>query len=78
MRLSGIPKCTWLALDASARQFERTGTIWEFYHPRGGKPEDLEREVSPPAGTPHRDYVGHNPLLAMARLYDELAAKGEH
>ncbi len=35
MRLSGIPKCTWLALDASARQFERTGTIWELYHPRG-------------------------------------------
>ena len=60
------------ALDSTARQFERTGTIWEFYDPRGGPPEELEREVTPPAGTPKREYLGHNPLLAMARLYDEL------
>ena len=63
------------ALDDTARQFERTGTVWEFYHPAGGRPEDLEREVRAPAGTPRRDYLGHNPLLAMARLYDRLVAE---
>ena len=60
------------ALDASAAQFERTGTIWEFYHPFGGRPEDLKREVTPPHLMPNKDYVGHNPLFAMARIYDEL------
>ena len=44
----------------------------EFYHPFGGKPEDLKREVTPPHLMPCRDYVGHNPLFAMARLYDRL------
>jgi len=61
------------ALDDTARQFDRTGTIWEFYDPHGGPPEDLEREVRPPAGTPRREYLGHNPLLAMARFHDELS-----
>jgi len=60
------------ALDESAAQFKRTGTIWEFYHPFGGKPEDLKREVTPPHLMPCRDYVGHNPLFAMARVYDRL------
>jgi len=63
------------ALDSTARHFERTGTIWEFYDPVGGPPEDLEREVTSPAGTPKREYLGHNPLLAMARLYDALSAE---
>ena len=65
------------ALNASARQFERTGTIWEFYHPRGGKPEDLHREVKPPHGIPNRDYLGHNPLLAMARLWEDLRGSSD-
>lgn len=60
------------ALDDSARHFLRTGTIWEFYHPHGGNPESLRREVKPPFGKPHRDYLGHNPLLAMARLWEHL------
>lgn len=60
------------ALDQSAIQFERSGTIWEFYDPFGGKPEDLKREVTPPYQHPRPDYIGHNPLLAMARLYDQL------
>jgi neutral trehalase len=56
------------ALDATAVQFERTGTIWEFYHPRRGDPESLLRK---PTGrrTPCRDYVGHNPLFAMVHLW---------
>jgi putative isomerase len=56
------------ALDDTAVQFERTGTIWEFYHPRGGDPGTLARK---PKGrrTPCRDYLGHNPLFAMTDLW---------
>jgi glycogen debranching enzyme len=56
------------ALDATATQFERTGTIWEFYHPTLGDEESLFRK---PTGrrTPCRDYLGHNPLFAMADLW---------
>lgn len=60
------------ALDASAAQFARTGTIWEFYHPLGGRPEELQRKPHTPYNTPCRDYLGHNPLLAMARMYTDL------
>jgi putative isomerase len=58
------------ALDDSAKQFARTGTIWEFYHPLGGKPEELQRKPNTKYNVPCRDYLGHNPLIAMARLYD--------
>jgi putative isomerase len=61
------------ALDDSAAQFARTGTIWEFYHPHGGAPEDVRRKPHTPYNMPCRDYLGHNPLIAMARLFDELA-----
>lgn len=60
------------ALDRSAEQFERTGTVWEFYHPLGGRPEDLERKPHTKFNTPCREYLGHNPLIAMARMYDEV------
>ena len=56
------------ALDATAVQFERTGTIWEFYHPQGGNPETLLRKPSG-RNVPCRDYVGHNPLFAMISLW---------
>jgi glycogen debranching enzyme len=58
------------ALDATALQFERTGTIWEFYHPQGGNPETLLRKPSG-RNVPCRDYVGHNPLFAMVSLWRE-------
>jgi putative isomerase len=58
------------ALDASALQFERTGTIWEFYHPHGGDPLQLERKPHTQYNTPCPDYLGHNPLIAMARMVD--------
>ena len=32
------------ALDATAIQFGRTGTIWEFYHPQVGDQESLFRK----------------------------------
>ncbi|WP_324674793.1 MGH1-like glycoside hydrolase domain-containing protein [Hymenobacter sp. GOD-10R] len=60
------------ALDDSAKQFKRTGTIWEFYHPLGGKPEDVKRKPNTKYNTPCRDYLGHNPLIEMARLYDSV------
>jgi putative isomerase len=57
------------ALDCSAAVFARTGTIWEFYHPQGGEPTALTRKPQTPFNTPCRDYLGHNPLWMMARLY---------
>jgi hypothetical protein len=61
------------ALDATATQFERTGTIWEFYHPQIGDQESLSRK---PSGrrTPCRDYLGHNPLFAMVDLWRKCSA----
>jgi hypothetical protein len=56
------------ALDATALQFERTGTIWEFYHPRLGDPETLLRKETG-RRIPCRDYLGHNPLFAMVDLW---------
>jgi hypothetical protein len=59
------------ALDASATQFERTGTIWEFYHPHGGDPQTVQRKPHTRYNAPCPDYLGHNPLIAMARIYDK-------
>ena len=60
------------ALDVSSEQFEKTGTIWEFYHPFGQSQGDVERKPHTIYNIPCEDYLGHNPLLAMASLYDEL------
>jgi putative isomerase len=62
------------ALDQAAIQFERTGTIWEFYHPHGDDPATLQRKPHTAYNAPCRDYLGHNPLIAMARLHE--AASG--
>ncbi len=60
------------ALDATATQFERTHTIWEFYHPRLGDQTALLRK---PKGRrlPCQDYLGHNPLFAMVDLWKKCA-----
>lgn len=60
------------ALDDSARQFEATGTIWEFYHPFGGNPSDLKRKPQTKFNIPCKEYLGHNPLIAMAVMYDKI------
>jgi hypothetical protein len=65
------------ALDATALQFERTGTIWEFYHPTLGDPESLFRKASG-RRTPCRDYLGHNPLFAMADLWRKCSPGDRH
>jgi neutral trehalase len=62
------------ALEGSAAQFERTGTIWEYYHPFGGDQQDLGRKLHTEFSQPCRDYVGHNPLIAMALLYESTLA----
>lgn len=60
------------ALDMSSAQFGRTGTIWEFYHPFGGEQTALLRKPHLGFPLPSEDYLGHNPLLAMAKRYDDL------
>ena len=57
------------ALDCTAAQFARTGTVFEFYHPLGGNPEDVVRKPGRAIKGPCRDYLGHNPLHAMARVW---------
>lgn len=61
------------ALDASAVQFEQSGTIWEFYHPFGGDPREVQRKPDTPWNEPCSDYLGHNPLIEMARMFDAVA-----
>jgi putative isomerase len=58
------------ALDSTAKQFAKTGTIWEFYHPFGETPDKVARKPHTPYNVPCRDYLGHNPLIAMAQLWD--------
>jgi neutral trehalase len=57
------------ALDNTAAQFQRTGQIFEFYHPFGGDPVSVQRKPDTPHNEPSRDYLGHNLVLAMARLW---------
>jgi len=59
------------ALDDSALQFEKTGTIWEFYHPFGGDQNSLKRKPGK-FDKPCRDYLGHNPFFAMTRMYENI------
>ncbi len=59
-----------MALDATAADFARTGTLWEFYHPLGGESKDLKRKAKG-RKIPCDDYLGHNPLFAMMGLWRE-------
>lgn len=58
------------ALDATTKQFEETGKIWEFYHPQGGDPLELSSELGIVSSPPIGNYLGHNPLIAMALLFE--------
>lgn len=74
-RTDGARELLEKALDGTARQFTRTGTVWEFYDPMGGEPEKLERKPHSQFNIPCRDYLGHNALHAMARLWNGLAGE---
>lgn len=50
------------ALDCTAHQFEKTATLWEFYHPDAGNPLALQQR-------PSNNHLGHNPILAMVHLW---------
>lgn len=65
------------ALDASAKIFAETGTIWEFYDPDGGDPHLVERKPAnkDAANYPSPEYLGHNPLIEMARIWEMGAGK---
>ncbi len=62
------------ALDDTAAQYDRTGVLWEFYSPFGGPPEELKRKPETKRNMPFTDYLGHNPLLAMARMWASIPA----
>ncbi|MCK0148026.1 hypothetical protein MWU78_20435 [Arenibacter sp. F26102] len=70
-----VKKLLEMALDDTVKQFDRTGTIWEFYDSLGGKPENLVRKPQTKQNTPCKDYLGHNPVIEMARIYDVLDHK---
>ncbi len=59
------------ALAGTASQFSRTGAIWEFYHPFLGEQTELERKPYTEQNIPCQGYLGHNPLFAMARLWQK-------
>ena len=69
-RKDAAAKLLGAALDATAADFARTGTIWEFYHPQLGEAKDLYRKAKG-RHMPCDDYIGHNPLFAMADLWSE-------
>lgn len=58
------------ALDGTARIYSQTGCIWEFYDSLGGTPQQLARKPQTGFNMPCRDYLGHNPLHHMARLWE--------
>ena len=60
------------ALDAIAIQYEKTGTVWEFYHPFIGNQLEVQRKPYTPYNEPCRDYLGHMPAIAMAGLWEKL------
>ena len=59
------------ALDGTSRIYSQTGCIWEFYDSLGGRPEQVQRKPQTGFNMPCRDYLGHNPLHYMARLWEE-------
>jgi len=54
-----------------------SGTIWEFYHPHGGEQKEAKRKSNSNSNIPCADYLGHNPLMAMAALYNEILSKNK-
>lgn len=71
-RIDAVRKVAERVLDAVALQFERTGEIWEFYHPDLGNQSTLARKpYNQEPDLPCTGYLGHNPLFAIARLWEK-------
>ncbi len=74
-RRDAAAKIAERAMDATAKQFERTREIWEFYHPDLGDQHILQRKpYNPESNLPCRDYIGHSPLVAIVRFWGEASA----
>ena len=58
------------ALDMTNYWYIKTGEVWEFYDSKGGNPAELKRKTN--HNQPYKQYLGHNPLIAMAELYDKV------
>ena len=63
------------ALDDTAARYDRTGRMWEYYHPFAGHPEDLKRKPETSRNMPFTDYLDHNPVIAMARMWASIPAQ---
>ncbi|HEV2121463.1 MAG TPA: trehalase family glycosidase, partial [Chloroflexota bacterium] len=68
-RADAARRLTERAVDACAKQFAQSGTVWEFYHPDGDDPLTLQRKPQTKQNTPCPDYLGHNPIIALARTW---------
>lgn len=58
------------ALDATEHQFEKTGSIFEIYHPHNLGSQHLRRDKK---DTPLVNHLGTNPLIAMAALWERVS-----
>ncbi|GAB4231907.1 MAG: hypothetical protein Tsb0021_10440 [Chlamydiales bacterium] len=56
------------SLDATNELFELTECVWECYHPFKDDPRIIER---PPLEHPLKNHLGHNPIIAMAKLWTD-------
>ena len=54
------------ALAGAAASLEKNGAILEFLHPSGGSISELTRKGD--VCGPRRDYIGHNPVHAIAMM----------
>jgi putative isomerase len=59
------------ALDQTAKKFEETHTVWEFYNSMGGSQYEVKRKPHTEFNMPCKDYLGHNPIIAMAKMWSE-------
>ena len=60
-------KITEKALEATGKQLIRSGAVWEFYHPFLESQLEMYRKDA--YRYPCREYLGHNPLFALAKLW---------
>ena len=65
------------ALDCTAIHFEETGTLWEYYLASGESPLEMFRYPNFQKKEPIHNHLGHNPLIAMALMWERLEKLGD-